>query len=93
MDEGFVVNQEGVGLRLTAMQFWKCSEAGIALPFVHKNEPDCKFVIAESLPHQGETQIFSDIYICKAVGKKMFAPPPSFPGYRFILLVLLGHTF
>ncbi|XP_037547418.1 4-hydroxyphenylpyruvate dioxygenase-like protein [Nematolebias whitei] len=57
VDEGFVVNQEGVGLRLTAMQFWKCSEAGIALPFVHQKEPDCKFVIAESLPHQGRNQV------------------------------------
>lgn len=55
IDEGFVVNQEGVGLRLTAMQYWKCSKAGISLPFPDKKEPDCKFVIAESLPHEGTT--------------------------------------
>lgn len=54
VDEGLVVNQEGVGLRLTAMQYWKCSKAGISLPFVDKKEPDCKFVIAESLPQQGK---------------------------------------
>ncbi len=53
VDEGFVVNQEGIGLRLTAMEYWKCSKAGITLPFVDKKEPDCKFVIAESLPEQG----------------------------------------
>lgn len=53
MDEGFVINQEGIGLRLTAMEYWKCSEVGMALPFAHKKEPDCKFVIAESLPEQG----------------------------------------
>lgn len=53
LDEGFVINQEGIGLRLTAMEYWKCSKAGIALPFVDKTEPDCKFVIAESLPEQG----------------------------------------
>lgn len=52
-DEGFVINQEGIGLRLTAMEYWKCSEVGITLPSVHKKEPDCKFVIAESLPEQG----------------------------------------
>lgn len=53
VDEGFVINQEGIGLRLTAMEYWKCSKAGISLPFVDKKEPDCKFVIAESLPEQG----------------------------------------
>ncbi|XP_015238993.1 PREDICTED: 4-hydroxyphenylpyruvate dioxygenase-like protein [Cyprinodon variegatus] len=57
VDEGFVVNQEGVGLRLTAMQYWKCSKAGITLPFTDKKEPDCKLVIAESLPHQGPNQV------------------------------------
>lgn len=55
MDEGFVVNQEGIGLRLTAMEYWKCSKAGITLPSVDKKEPDCKFVIAESLPEQGNS--------------------------------------
>ncbi|XP_070783745.1 4-hydroxyphenylpyruvate dioxygenase-like protein [Enoplosus armatus] len=57
VDEGFVVNQEGIGLRLTAMEYWKCSEAGITLPSVDKKEPDCKFVIAESLPEQGRNQV------------------------------------
>ncbi|KAM7381453.1 hypothetical protein PAMA_012339 [Pampus argenteus] len=56
-DEGFVINQEGIGLRLTAMEYWKCSKAGIALPSVDKKEPDCKFVIAESLPEQGRNQV------------------------------------
>ena len=53
VDEGFVINQEGIGLRLTAMEYWKCSKAGIILPSADKKEPDCKFVIAESLPEQG----------------------------------------
>ncbi|CAI5658634.1 4-hydroxyphenylpyruvate dioxygenase-like protein isoform X2 [Oreochromis niloticus] len=57
VDEGFVINQEGIGLRLTAMEYWKCSKAGIALPFAGKKEPDCKFVIAESLPKQGRNQV------------------------------------
>lgn len=57
VDEGFVVNQEGVGLRLTAMEYWKCSRAGLTIPFLDKKEPDCKFVIAESLPHQGRNQV------------------------------------
>lgn len=57
VDEGFVVNHKDVGLRLTAMEYWKCSEAGITLPSVDKKEPDCKFVIAESLPGQGNNII------------------------------------
>ncbi|XP_034414544.1 4-hydroxyphenylpyruvate dioxygenase-like protein [Cyclopterus lumpus] len=57
VDEGFVINQEGIGLRLTAMEYWKCSKAGITLPSVDKKEPDCKFVIAESLSEQGRNQV------------------------------------
>ncbi|XP_026171093.1 4-hydroxyphenylpyruvate dioxygenase-like protein isoform X1 [Mastacembelus armatus] len=57
VDEGFVINQEGIGLRLTAMEYWKCSTAGIILPSVNKKDPDCKFVIAESLPEQGRNQV------------------------------------
>ncbi|XP_071392830.1 4-hydroxyphenylpyruvate dioxygenase-like protein [Centroberyx affinis] len=57
VDEGYVLNQDGIGLRLTAMEYWKCSKAGITLPFVGKKEPDCKFVIAESLPEQGRNQV------------------------------------
>lgn len=55
VDEGFVINQEGIGLRLTAMEYWKCSKAGIILPSVDKKDHDCKFVIAESLPEQGNS--------------------------------------
>lgn len=55
MDEGFVVNEDGIGVRLTAMQYWKCSESGITLPSVDKKEPDCKFVIAESLPVESKS--------------------------------------
>lgn len=54
-EEGYVLDQEGIGLRLTAMEYWKCSETGIKLPFKDRKEPDCKFVIAESLPEQGTT--------------------------------------
>lgn len=65
MDEGFVINQEGIGLRLTAMEYWKCSKAGIVLPSVDKKEPDCKFVIAESLPEQGNiTSVMFQILSC-----------------------------
>ncbi|XP_070708252.1 4-hydroxyphenylpyruvate dioxygenase-like protein [Pempheris klunzingeri] len=57
VDEGFVINQEGIGLRLTAMEYWKCSKVGITLPSANKKDPDCKFVIAESLPEQGKNQV------------------------------------
>ncbi|KAJ8284759.1 hypothetical protein COCON_G00036090 [Conger conger] len=58
VNEGFVLNENGIGLRLTAMEYWKCSESGLMLPF-KGDEPDCKFVIAESLPEQGRNQVDS----------------------------------
>ncbi|XP_036816747.1 4-hydroxyphenylpyruvate dioxygenase-like protein isoform X1 [Oncorhynchus mykiss] len=57
VDEGYVLNTEGIGLRLTAMEYWKCSQTGIKLPFTDDQQPDCKFVIAESLPDQGSNQV------------------------------------
>ncbi|XP_062382232.1 4-hydroxyphenylpyruvate dioxygenase-like protein [Sardina pilchardus] len=57
MNEGYVLDQDGIGLRLTAMEYWKCSEIGMKLPSNDKEEPDCKFVIAESLPEQGKNQV------------------------------------
>lgn len=53
VNEGYVLDQDGIGLRLTAMEYWKCSEMGLKLPSKDMVEPDCKFVIAESLPEQG----------------------------------------
>ena len=53
--EGFVLNGDGIGLRLTAMEYWKCGEAGMKFSFTDKKEPECKFVVAESLPGQGKT--------------------------------------
>ncbi|XP_072311840.1 4-hydroxyphenylpyruvate dioxygenase-like protein [Eucyclogobius newberryi] len=57
LEEGLVLDQEDIGLRLTAMEYWKCSERGLSLPRGHQREPDCKFVIAESLPKQGRNQV------------------------------------
>lgn len=52
-DSGLVINQKGIGLRLSAMEYWKCGESGLSLPGGRQNEPGCKFVLAESLPDQG----------------------------------------
>ncbi|KAL4640162.1 4-hydroxyphenylpyruvate dioxygenase-like protein-like [Arapaima gigas] len=59
VNEGYVLDQDGIGLRLTAMEFWKCSESGVRLPFKNNQEPDCKLVIAESLSNQGPNQVDS----------------------------------
>ncbi|KAF7705666.1 4-hydroxyphenylpyruvate dioxygenase-like protein isoform X1 [Silurus meridionalis] len=58
-EEGYVLDQDGIGLRLTAMEYWKCNETGIRFPLKEKDgtELDCKFVIAESLPEQGRNQV------------------------------------
>lgn len=49
--EGLVIGDD-VGLRLKVMQFWKCSESGLASDADddENNEP-LKIVIAESLPN------------------------------------------
>nr|XP_055033124.1 4-hydroxyphenylpyruvate dioxygenase-like protein [Misgurnus anguillicaudatus] len=57
VDEGYILNQDGIGLRLTAMDYWKCSESGVKVHFKDQKETDCKFVMAESLPEQGRNQV------------------------------------
>ncbi|XP_078527901.1 4-hydroxyphenylpyruvate dioxygenase-like protein [Lissotriton helveticus] len=54
--EGYVIQGSGVGLRLTAMQYWKCSKVGLSFSS-EAQEKDCKFVIGESLPEQGRNQV------------------------------------
>lgn len=54
--EGYVIQGAGMGLRLTAMQYWKCSNVGLSFSS-EAQEKDCKFVIAESLPEQGRNQV------------------------------------
>ncbi|MBN3324563.1 HPDL protein, partial [Atractosteus spatula] len=58
-EEGYVLDQNGIGLRLRGMQYWKCSRAGMKPSSTDMKEPDCKFVLAESLPQQGRNQVDS----------------------------------
>ena len=52
--DGFVISGKDIGLRLKALEYWKCAESGLS---------DCsdspmnnfKIVIAEALPNQGKT--------------------------------------
>ncbi|XP_061561406.1 4-hydroxyphenylpyruvate dioxygenase-like protein [Phycodurus eques] len=60
-DSGLVINQKGIGLRLTAMDYWKCGESGLSLP-------GCKFVLAESLPKQGSNQVNTFLKEHRAAG-------------------------
>ncbi|XP_028825583.1 4-hydroxyphenylpyruvate dioxygenase-like protein [Denticeps clupeoides] len=57
VNDGYILNRDGIGLRLTAMEYWRCSEAGVKLAMDDHKQPDCKFVIAESLPEQGKNQV------------------------------------
>lgn len=54
IEEGYVLKHDDMGLRLTAMQYCKSSESGVKLQFRDNKETDCKFVMAESLPDQGD---------------------------------------
>ncbi|XP_067858424.1 4-hydroxyphenylpyruvate dioxygenase-like protein [Heptranchias perlo] len=57
VDEGYVIEGNDIGLRLTAMEYWKCSEVGMSIPATEGKKIDCKFVIAESLSYQGKNQV------------------------------------
>ncbi|XP_061665627.1 4-hydroxyphenylpyruvate dioxygenase-like protein [Syngnathoides biaculeatus] len=67
-DGGLVIDQKGVGLRLTAMDYWKCGESGLSLPSARQDEPGCKFVLAESLPEQGSNQVNTFLEEHRAAG-------------------------
>ena len=55
LDEGFLVQGQDVGMRLTAMEYWKCAETGLALQ--PKSDSSIKIVIAEPLPGQGRLNL------------------------------------
>ncbi|XP_051883413.1 4-hydroxyphenylpyruvate dioxygenase-like protein [Pristis pectinata] len=57
VDNGYVIQGNDIGLRLTAMEYWKCSEFGMSISTNEEKKTDCKFVIAESLPYQGRNQV------------------------------------
>ncbi|XP_057681690.1 4-hydroxyphenylpyruvate dioxygenase-like protein isoform X2 [Corythoichthys intestinalis] len=67
-DSGLVIDQNGIGLRLAAMEYWKCGESGLSLPGTHQKEADCKFVLAESLPEQGSNQVNTFLKEHRAAG-------------------------
>ncbi|CAM4712716.1 unnamed protein product [Leuciscus chuanchicus] len=58
-EEGYVLDHDGIGLRLTALEYRERSESGITPSSRDEEWPDCKFVIAESLPEQGSNQVDS----------------------------------
>ncbi|XP_077594448.1 4-hydroxyphenylpyruvate dioxygenase-like protein [Stigmatopora nigra] len=67
-DSGLVINQKGIGLRLAAMEYWKCGESGFSLTGTSQKEPHCKFVLAESLPGQGSNQVSTFLEEHQAAG-------------------------
>ncbi|XP_029474052.1 4-hydroxyphenylpyruvate dioxygenase-like protein isoform X2 [Rhinatrema bivittatum] len=53
---GYVMSGDGMGLRLSAMHYWRCSKVALSLPLPCRT-PACMFVLAESLPGQGQNQV------------------------------------
>ncbi|EDO35286.1 predicted protein, partial [Nematostella vectensis] len=53
------VNSASVGLKLTAMEYWRCNEIGIESNKDSHLDGAVKFVLAEALPGQG---FFSDLF-------------------------------
>ncbi|KAK7069320.1 hypothetical protein SK128_010254 [Halocaridina rubra] len=48
-NEGFVL-RENIGLRLKAMEYWRCAETFLAAPDANNEDKSLKLVIAEPLP-------------------------------------------
>lgn len=62
-EEGLVIGDD-VGLRLKVMEFWKCSESGLASQSVNDTDWEpLKIVIAESLPNIS-TNTLKYLYTC-----------------------------
>ncbi|XP_077992679.1 4-hydroxyphenylpyruvate dioxygenase-like protein [Glandiceps talaboti] len=60
VDDGFLVQGEDMGMRLKAMEYWKCAETHLCSVETQDNSNDLanvKFVIAEPLPGQGPNQV------------------------------------
>ncbi|XP_071946875.1 4-hydroxyphenylpyruvate dioxygenase-like protein [Antedon mediterranea] len=55
-DEGFVVRGNDVGMRLKAMEYWRCNSTRFAASDDNSEQPT-NFVVAEALPGQGKNQI------------------------------------
>ncbi|XP_071947483.1 4-hydroxyphenylpyruvate dioxygenase-like protein [Antedon mediterranea] len=56
-DEGFVVRVNDVGMRLKAMEYWRCNSTRFAAASDDNSEQPTIFVIAEPLPGQGKNKI------------------------------------
>ncbi|XP_046368986.1 4-hydroxyphenylpyruvate dioxygenase-like protein [Haliotis rufescens] len=53
--EGMVIQGDNIGLRMVAFEYWKCAEVGLITP--SRNQDRITFVLAESLPCQGPSQV------------------------------------
>lgn len=62
-EDGFVLGGD-IGLRLKALEYWKCAETGLAVPTATTDDFSLKLVIAEALPNVSKcTKLFA--FICK----------------------------
>ncbi|GCB73752.1 4-hydroxyphenylpyruvate dioxygenase-like protein [Scyliorhinus torazame] len=57
LDDGYVIKGNNQGMRLSAMEYWKCSEVGMSMPAIEEKKVNCKLVLAESLPNPDKNQI------------------------------------
>lgn len=53
-----MIDTTDIGLRLKAMEYWRCAEVGVTTPQTSEGVNSIKFVIAEALPDQGNVPNF-----------------------------------
>ncbi|XP_045138764.1 4-hydroxyphenylpyruvate dioxygenase-like protein isoform X2 [Portunus trituberculatus] len=59
--EGFVL-AENIGMRIKAMEYWRCAEVGLTVPSASEEDSSLKIVLAEPLVGYDKSQINTFLY-------------------------------
>ncbi|KAK8722769.1 hypothetical protein OTU49_012026 [Cherax quadricarinatus] len=66
-EEGFVLG-DNIGLRLKAMEYWRCAETGLTTPEAATGDSSLKLVIGEPLPNISESHVNTFLQEHKGAG-------------------------
>ncbi|XP_063887024.1 4-hydroxyphenylpyruvate dioxygenase-like protein [Scylla paramamosain] len=71
-EEGFVLG-ENIGMRIKAMEYWRCAEVGLTLPSATEENSSLKMVLAEPLVGYEKSQINTFLHNHKGPGVQHIA--------------------
>ncbi|XP_050716575.1 4-hydroxyphenylpyruvate dioxygenase-like protein isoform X2 [Eriocheir sinensis] len=84
-EEGLVLGEE-IGMRLKAMEYWRCAEVGLAVPSATLEDSELKMVIAEPLSGFENSQINTFLNAHKGPGIQHIAlhTPSMAPTVKYV---------